>query len=142
MTDGRLRIGYILGDPGSPVFIPARAKKIASDLTRVQRSLPLALPTFGPDGYKSASQRARVGAESWGAENFFCPVCESPRLTRAAHNIAAILHPENHHLDEKIRQQLQELRDLGILKFVEPGFYRLLGPLAPPIPLVFRHREE
>ena len=36
------------------------------------------------------------------------------------------LHPENHHVDEKIRQQLQELRARGILKFVEPGFYRLL----------------
>jgi type II restriction enzyme len=36
------------------------------------------------------------------------------------------LHPENQHVDENIRQQLQELRDLGILKFVEPGFYRLL----------------
>jgi type II restriction enzyme len=38
----------------------------------------------------------------------------------------AKLHPENHHVDEKIRQQLQELRDMGILKFVKPGFYRLL----------------
>jgi type II restriction enzyme len=38
----------------------------------------------------------------------------------------AKLHPESHHVDEKIRQQLQELRDMGILKFVEPEFYRLL----------------
>jgi type II restriction enzyme len=38
----------------------------------------------------------------------------------------AKLHPENHHVDEKTRQQLQELRDMGIFKFVEPGFYRLL----------------
>jgi type II restriction enzyme len=38
----------------------------------------------------------------------------------------AKLHPEKHHVDEKIRQQLQELRDMGIFKFVKPGFYRLL----------------
>jgi type II restriction enzyme len=40
----------------------------------------LQLPTVGLDRYKSASQRARVGTESWGASNFFCPVCDSPRL--------------------------------------------------------------
>jgi hypothetical protein len=28
-----------------------------------------------------------------------------------------------HHVDEKIRQQLQELRELGILSFVNPGSY-------------------
>lgn len=52
--------------------------------------MTLALPTAGLDGYKSASQRARIGTESWGVENFFCPACDSPRLTRAPHNTAAI----------------------------------------------------
>ena len=52
--------------------------------------MTLALPTDGLDRYKSGSQRARVGTEFWGAENFFCPVCESPRLTRSPHNTAAI----------------------------------------------------
>src|SRR5579859_6471649 len=42
--------------------------------------MQLSLPTTGLDRYKSASQRARVGTESWGASNFFCPVCDSPRL--------------------------------------------------------------
>jgi type II restriction enzyme len=37
----------------------------------------------------------------------------------------AKLHPNNHHIDEKIRQQLQELRKLGLLKFLKPGIYRL-----------------
>ncbi len=33
-------------------------------------------------------------------------------------------HPENYHVRDKIRQQLQVLRDLGYLEFVRRGFYR------------------
>jgi type II restriction enzyme len=50
----------------------------------------LNLPTAGLDRYKSASQRARVGTEAWGAENFFCPSCNSPRLQSAPPGTAAI----------------------------------------------------
>jgi type II restriction enzyme len=50
----------------------------------------LRLPIEGLDRYKSASQRARVGTESWGAINFFCPACESPSLRSAAQGTAAI----------------------------------------------------
>ncbi len=52
--------------------------------------MDLRLPTASLDRYKSASQRARVGTESWGAENFFCPACDSPRLNRAPHNAVAV----------------------------------------------------
>jgi len=48
------------------------------------------LPVTGLDRYKSASQRARVGTESWGAENFFCPACDSPRLRSAPQGTAAV----------------------------------------------------
>jgi type II restriction enzyme len=37
----------------------------------------------------------------------------------------AVLHPDNRHVREKIRQQLQVLRDLGFLVFLAPGAYRL-----------------
>jgi len=50
----------------------------------------LQLPTVGLDRYRSASQRARVGTESWGAVNFFCPACESPRLNVAPRNTVAV----------------------------------------------------
>jgi type II restriction enzyme len=50
----------------------------------------LLLPTEGLERYKSASQRARIGTEAWGAFNFFCPVCKSPRLDIASRNTAAI----------------------------------------------------
>ncbi len=35
-------------------------------------------------------------------------------------------HPNNKHVKDKIRQQLQVLRDLGILEFQERGRYRLV----------------
>jgi type II restriction enzyme len=37
----------------------------------------------------------------------------------------AALHPDNRHVRDKIRQQLQVLRDLGFLEFGTPGHYRL-----------------
>jgi len=37
----------------------------------------------------------------------------------------ARLHPGNHHIRPKIRQQLQILRDLGLLEFLGAGSYRL-----------------
>jgi type II restriction enzyme len=40
--------------------------------------------------YKSASQRARVCTESWGAINLFCPSCSSARLNPTPKNHAAI----------------------------------------------------
>jgi len=49
----------------------------------------LQLPTLNLGNYKSASQRARIGTESWGATNFFCPACESPRLDAAPRNTVA-----------------------------------------------------
>jgi type II restriction enzyme len=52
--------------------------------------MDLHLPTKSLDRYKSASQRARVGTEAWGAANFFCPACESPRLRSAAQGTAVV----------------------------------------------------
>lgn len=38
----------------------------------------------------------------------------------------AAKHPKNHYVRAKIRQQLQVLRDLGLVEFVSPGVYRRL----------------
>lgn len=38
----------------------------------------------------------------------------------------AALHPQNNRIREKIRQQLQVLRDLGLLDFLSPGHYVLI----------------
>lgn len=39
-------------------------------------------------------------------------------------DILALKHPENHHIKDKIRQQLQVLRDNGIIEFLGRGHYR------------------
>lgn len=41
-------------------------------------------------------------------------------------SVLQILHPENKNIKPKIRQQLQYLRDLGLLEFVKPGIYKKL----------------
>ncbi len=40
-------------------------------------------------------------------------------------NRLGALHPDNHHVRDKIRQQLQVLRDAGLLDFTTRGIYRL-----------------
>lgn len=41
-------------------------------------------------------------------------------------SILAKKHPGNNNISPKIRQMLQHLRDLGLVKFVKPGFYKKL----------------
>jgi HKD family nuclease len=36
------------------------------------------------------------------------------------------LHPHNNNIQEKIRQQLQYLRDIGLIEFIKPGVYKKL----------------
>lgn len=43
----------------------------------------------------------------------------------ASESQLARLHPDNRHVRDKIRQQLQVLRDLGLLQFLGGGEYRL-----------------
>ena len=38
------------------------------------------------------------------------------------------LYPNNRHVKQKIRQQLQVLRDRGYLDFIARGYYRLRSP--------------
>ena len=52
--------------------------------------MDLDLPSLGLDRYKSASQRARIGTEAWGAANFFCPSCDSPNLDPTRRGTAAL----------------------------------------------------
>jgi type II restriction enzyme len=49
---------------------------------------------------------------------------ELPELY-ALENTLKKLHPDNHQIHPKIRQQLQVLRDLGLLDFLGDGSYRL-----------------
>ncbi len=52
--------------------------------------LNLTLPIVDLQIYKSASQRARIGTESWGASNLYCPSCESPGLVQSSRNTPVV----------------------------------------------------
>ena len=41
-------------------------------------------------------------------------------------DLLKLKHPENNHIKDKIRQQLQILRDKGIIEFISRGYYRKL----------------
>jgi len=43
----------------------------------------------------------------------------------AKEGVIARLHPENRHVRDKIRQQLQVLRDKGLVEFLGRGEYRV-----------------
>ena len=43
----------------------------------------LDMPVALIEGYKSASQRARVATEAWAEANLYCPNCDSDELSRA-----------------------------------------------------------
>ena len=45
------------------------------------------------------------------------------------------VYPQNRHIRPKIRQQLQRLRDIGYLEFIDRGLYKLRGGDAPTQPV-------
>jgi type II restriction enzyme len=61
-----------------------------------------------------------TGIRSFGKSEFTLPEAYSLESRLSA------LHPANRHVRPKIRQQLQELRDAGLVEFLGGGRYRLL----------------
>jgi type II restriction enzyme len=75
-------------------------------------------------------EKLEVGKRGWTLDVLqVVPSLGKPQFTLSdvyAHEGAlSKLHPENHHVRDKIRQQLQVLRDLGLLIFRGNGSYRL-----------------
>ena len=77
---------------------------------------------------------AESAREGWGADTLMC-VRELQRIIaefslqdfyKAFEGRLASLHPENRNVQAKIRQQLQVLRDHGVLQFLGRGRYRVL----------------
>ena len=83
--------------------------------------------------FLGAAENAKGG---WGADILMC-VREMQRVTgshefslqdfyRAFEGRLGAFHPENRNVQAKIRQQLQVLRDNGVLQFLSGGRYRVL----------------
>lgn len=112
-----IRLDRIASDGEIAVVALGIEQPIAQVRTRFQRFLPLAA--------KSAAQRG------WTLLTLF-KVRELKKGSFSLRDLYALegefakSYPENRHIRDKIRQQLQILRDLGVLTFEKPGYYRLL----------------
>lgn len=76
-------------------------------------------------------EEKEIGAKSWLLDIMRCiEKCRKKRFSLdevyAFENFLHKNHPENKHIKDKIRQQLQVLRDKGYLKFIERGLYQLI----------------
>ncbi len=89
--------------------------------------MKLTFDTSLASGYKSGSQIARVLTEAWFDEEMYCPACTSDGLDRLPDNTKVKeMYPRNKHVKAKIRQQMQALRDAGVVEFVDGrGTYRV-----------------
>lgn len=88
-------------------------------------------PKLGPQPRTVSTDIIKGAFEGWLklAINGVEQLSEEFSLTDAYEKLlplAAVHYPQNKHPKEKIRQQLQGLRDLGLLEFVSPGRYRRL----------------
>ena len=108
-----IRIGWIPDDGKIPIV-------------RDSRFLP---PSSVRESYGSVSGLRDLGAgiRGWTLDMLRC-VRRLPRAFTLADMYAfdkelASLHPDNRNIRPKIRQQLQVLRDLGLVRFVEAGKY-------------------
>ena len=73
----------------------------------------------------------------WGAAVLLCvremvhqtqsPVFSLDEIYMHSTNALAEQYPNNNNVKAKIRQQLQVLRDAGILTFLTPGHYEIVG---------------
>lgn len=115
--------------------IISTAKTIISHLPKEKRiSLPKIediTETAEIDIYTGGIESIRKSLEGWRLETFDC-------LTRIKENQFSLREvylfekeirskfPENKHIKAKLRQQLQELRDIGIVEFLGHGSYRKL----------------
>lgn len=93
--------------------VPSSAKSVRRQYRKLR---PLAKLTLSERGWTLDVLRI---VRSLGKQEF-----ELPEVYAMATELAR-LHPDNHHVDDKIRQQLQVLRDRHFLDFLGGGRYRL-----------------
>jgi hypothetical protein len=67
----------------------------------------------------------------WNKDVFLCinqlenPVFSLNDVNQFVNDLSDV-HPNNHHVKAKIRQTLQHLRDIGLIKFMSAGIYKKL----------------
>ena len=112
-----IRLDQIASDGEIAVVDDGVVQPVSEVRKRFQRFLPLARKSAEQRGWTLLTLRMVRGL----GKNFF-----NLQDLYALESDFAKAYPENRHIKDKIRQQLQILRDLGVLAFEERGEYRLL----------------
>jgi type II restriction enzyme len=112
-----IRLDHIASDGEIAVVSGGVIQPVAEVRKRFQRFLPLVGKSAEQRGWTLLTLRMVRGLQKQ---------CFNLQDLYALENEFAQAYPENRHIKDKIRQQLQILRDLGVLSFEERGEYRLL----------------
>jgi type II restriction enzyme len=112
-----IRLDHIASDGEIAVVDDGVVQSVAEVRKRFQRFLPLAGKSAEQRGWTLLTLRMVRGLKknSFNLQDLYALESDFARV-----------YPENRHIKDKIRQQLQILRDLGVLAFEERGEYRLL----------------
>ena len=83
------------------------------------------------DRFDGGTESVISNLTSWKKDVFECLIKISNdiftlRQVYAFEKQLNFLHPQNNNIEEKIRQQLQYLRDIGLIEFIKPGVYKKL----------------
>jgi type II restriction enzyme len=113
-----IRLDRIASDGEIAVVSNGVIQSVSEVRKRFQRFLPLAKKSAAQRGWTLLTLRMVRGLKkpSFNLQDMY-----------ALEEDFAQVYPENHHIRDKIRQQLQILRDLGVLAFEKRGEYRLLN---------------
>lgn len=110
--------------PRVPQKIEKELKEIEQDLFRIEDSSEDKI-------FQSGTSAILDGLSGWKKDVFECLL----RIEKDIFTLNEVyqfeeklskLHPNNRHIPDKIRQQLQELRNIGLLEFFGGGVYRKL----------------
>ena len=137
---GHVLCNILLGNipPDGRIPMVTGGKPVSSDCVRTQyaRLRPLAEMKHDARGWTlDVLNVVRGIASGRGTPRRARPTLGTPWCAPTSFTLAEVyaqeaalarLHPENLHVRDKIRQQLQRLRDLGVVGFVARGQYRLV----------------
>lgn len=129
---------YINENPLTGVISKEEVNTVKNILSSVPKEKPIKLPKITlktqqdvSDIYTGGIDTIVSNLEGWKIDVFKClleirdSIFTLKQVNKFEYRLKK-LHPENRFIQPKIRQQLQVLRDIGLLEFVKRGVYRKL----------------
>ena len=106
-------------------------KAIKASLPKPAGTMPIDSPSTGDATFSIADTEALLkGFRGWLRLTLHGVLAmpesgfQLTELVGECASVAAQDYPKNRHIEAKLRQQLQRLRDLGIVEFISPGQYK------------------